>query len=83
MAFAESGFAQFIASGFGRALRIVAGLALIGWGFTHRDQIAGMVLMGVGLLPLATGAFDWCLLSPLFGGPLSGRAIRSARRPPR
>ena len=81
MAFAESGFAQFISSGAGRVVRIIAGLALIWWGFSHRDATIGIVLMVIGLAPLAAGLFDLCLLSPLFGGPLSGGAIRSCRRP--
>lgn len=80
MAFAESGFAQFISSGAGRVLRIIAGVALIGWGFSRRHETIGIVLMVIGVAPLAAGLFDLCLLSPLFGGPLSGRAIRSCRR---
>ena len=81
MAFAESGFAQFISSGAGRAIRILAGLALIWWGYTNRSSALGIALMIVGVAPLAAGLFDLCLLSPLFGGPLSGAAIRSCRRP--
>lgn len=81
MRFAESAFAQFIASGAGRLLRVVVGLALIAWGFSLRDTGAGLALMAVGLVPLAAGAFDLCLLSPLLGGPLSGQKIRAARTP--
>ncbi len=80
MSFARSGFAQFIASGLGRLVRIVAGLALIGWGYTNYPNTGGIALMIVGLVPLAAGVFDLCLISPLLGGPLSGRRIRSARR---
>jgi hypothetical protein len=78
MAFAQSAFAQFFASSAGRVLRVVAGLALIGSGYTLRGQTSGLVLMVVGLVPLLAGAFDVCLLSPLFGGPMSGRAIRAS-----
>jgi hypothetical protein len=56
----------------------VAGLALIGVGFSLRESDAGIVLMIVGLVPLAAGVFDFCLLSPLLGGPLGGRRIRAA-----
>ena len=80
MSFARSGFAQFIASGLGRLVRIVAGLALIGWGYTNYPSTGGIALMIVGLVPLAAGVFDLCLISPLLGGPLSGRRIRLARR---
>lgn len=77
MSFAQSAFAQFIASGAGRLVRIVAGIALIGGGFSMRDGTAGVVMMVAGLVPLAAGVFDLCLLSPLLGGPLSGRRIRA------
>lgn len=80
MAFAQSGFAQFIASGAGRALRIVAGIGLIAWGYSISETTAGAVLMIVGLVPLAAGAFDLCLLSPLLGGPLAGAKIRASGR---
>ena len=45
----------------------VQGLALgrKGWG-----------LSVAGLLPLAMGAFDWCLLSPLQGLPFKGSQLR-------
>ena len=68
-------FAQFMASGAGRALRAVAGIALI---------VVGAVLGGawwglgaVGLVFVAVGVFDVCLLAPLFGQPLSGKQVRS------
>ncbi len=77
MSFQESGFVRFMASAAGRGLRIVAGLGLIGWGYTMRDQTSGAVLMLVGLLPLAAGIFDFCLLAPLFGAPFSGKKIRT------
>jgi len=32
--------------------------------------------MVAGLVPLAAGAFDWCLISALLGGPISGARIR-------
>jgi len=78
MAFVTSGFAQFMSSGAGRAGRVVTGLALIGWGYLHRDAGSGLAFMLVGLLPLAAGLLDICVLGPLFGGPLSGSAIRAA-----
>ena len=43
-------------------LRILAGLALVGWGFyTHNEWSA------VGFLPLVTGLFGWCPLYSSFG----------------
>ena len=41
----------------------------------------GRGLAAVGLVPLATGAFDWCLLAPLIGLPFEGPALRHALGP--
>ena len=79
MSFAQSGFAQFMASTAGRITRIVVGLALIGWGYVNRAETTGIVLMIVGLVPLLAGAFDVCVLSGLLGGPLSGARIRESK----
>ena len=68
--FGQSGFAKFMSGPAGRLLRVVAGLALIGWGYGQRDTTLGMVLMVVGLVPLAAGVFNLCLISALLGGPL-------------
>ncbi|MFO1183534.1 MAG: DUF2892 domain-containing protein [Bauldia sp.] len=76
MRFAETGFAQFLASMSGRVLRALAGIALIAVGAAFRDTGWGLALVAVGLVPLAAGVFDVCLLSPLLGGPLSGAHIR-------
>jgi hypothetical protein len=73
--FGRSGFALFINSGVGRLARIIVGLGLIGWGYTQRGSTTGLVLMAVGLIPLAAGAFHLCLISALLGGPLSGARI--------
>ena len=72
-------FVQFMASGFGRGLRIVAGLAIIGGGvylLTVGSIVAGIILAVVGLVPFLAGAFDYCILAPLFGYPLSGAKAR-------
>ena len=80
MVFAQSGLAQFLASGAGRTVRAVAGLALIWWGFSHRTDAIGILVMLVGVVPLAAGVFDFCVLSVALGGPFSGAAIRAARK---
>jgi hypothetical protein len=74
--FGRSGFARFVNSPAGRVARVVVGLALIGWGYTRRGGASGVVLMVAGLIPLAAGLFDWCLISALLGGPVSGARIR-------
>jgi hypothetical protein len=79
--FARSGFAQFMASPAGRVLRVVAGVGMVAGGVILREDgttTGGTVLAAAGLVPLSAGALDLCWLSPLFGGPLRGDAIRSA-----
>jgi Inner membrane protein YgaP-like, transmembrane domain len=68
-------FPKFMASSAGRAARIIAGLALL---------VIGGILGGgwwalaiVGLVPLAAGALDVCLLNALFHKPLSGKVVRA------
>ncbi|HEY6898640.1 MAG TPA: DUF2892 domain-containing protein [Rhodocyclaceae bacterium] len=48
--------------GIDRALRIVAGLALIAWAL-----MGGPVWAWIGIVPLATGAISFCPLYPLLG----------------
>jgi hypothetical protein len=75
--FGQSAFARFINSPTGRVVRIVAGIVLIAWGYTNVGSGIGLAIMLVGIVPLAAGVFDWCLVSALLGGPLSGARIRS------
>jgi len=72
------GFVKFMASTAGRILRVVAGLALVYVGYFVIKGVGGDVLAVVGLAPIAAGVFDFCLLAPLFGAPLSGKAIRKS-----
>ena len=73
--FGKSGFAKFINSPAGRIARIVVGLALIVWGYTS----GGIVFIIIGLIPLAAGALDLCLISALLGGPISGKKLRDPK----
>ena len=71
------GFAQFMSSGLGRGLRIVAGIVLMVVGLAVVGGTGGIVLAVIGLVPLLAGIFDVCLLAPLFGAPLKGVDVRS------
>ncbi len=73
------GFSKFMASTAGRAIPVIAGVALIGVG----GLLGGgwWVLAAVGLVPLAAGALDICLFNVPFGQPLSGKAVRASWRP--
>lgn len=64
----------FMSSTAGRALRIVAGLALIVIGLAVVGGTGGVILAVVGLVPLYAGAANVCLLGPLLGSDLRGTA---------
>jgi len=70
-------FVTFMASTAGRAVRIIAGAALIAWGVLGLGGATGAIVAVVGAVPLLAGLFDFCVFAPLFGAPLSGPKIRS------
>ncbi len=70
------GFATFMAGTTGRVIRAVAGLVLIAIGLLM-GSTTGYVIAAIGLLPLAAGAFDFCLVAPLAGLPFKGKDVRN------
>lgn len=56
----------------GRGVRIIAGLALIILGFSIGGT-AGWIVGIVGLVPLALGLTNRCLISRLIGAPFKGQ----------
>lgn len=74
----SNAFAVFMASATGRLLRVVAGLALIGWGWTMHEQTVGIVLIVVGFVPLLAGVFNVCLIAPIIGAPFAGKDAHGA-----
>ncbi len=71
---------QFLASMNGRVLRAVAGIILIVLGVAVVGGTAGWIIAIVGLIPLAAGVFDFCVMAPLMGFPFWGRDIRQRTR---
>lgn len=69
------GFVAFMSSTAGRATRVFAGVALIVVGAV----VGGgwLALAVVGVVFVAVGVFDVCLLAPLFKQPFSGKAVRA------
>ncbi len=67
--------ARFMASTFGRGIRIVFGVALIAFGIVL-GGFGGWALAAFGLLPLATGALNVCPVSPFIGAPFRGSCAR-------
>jgi hypothetical protein len=43
------------------------------YGLTQMAGTGGIALAVVGLVPIAAGVFNFCLLGPLFGVTLMGR----------
>jgi len=70
------GFARFMSRPYGRILRIVAGVALIGAGL-YVQGIWGLILGVVGAVPLLAGVFDVCIFALLLGAPFSGSKVRT------
>jgi len=70
-------FIDFLGSQPGRVVRVVAGGALIATGILLGG--GWLTLSVVGLVPLAAGAFDFCLLGPIFRLPFVGSKFRAAR----
>jgi hypothetical protein len=70
---------KFLASPTGRAVRVIAGVALVLWGVMGLGGATGIVVALIGLVPLLAGLFDFCVFAPLFGAPLSGPKIRAVK----
>jgi hypothetical protein len=68
-------FARFMAGPVGRAIRIVAGLALMLAGLFFVGGTGGTWMAAVGAVPLVEGTFNFCLFAPLFGGPFLGNKL--------
>jgi hypothetical protein len=71
-------FAVFMASPTGRSIRVIAGLALMAWGWSMHERTTGIILMVVGLVPLLAGVFNVCLIAPIIGVPFAGKDARRA-----
>jgi hypothetical protein len=67
-------FLDFMSTGPGRVVRVAIGIALIVLGAAIGG--AGWALAAFGLLPLATGVFNVCPISPLVGRSWRGNACR-------
>lgn len=74
------GFVAFMSSAYGRAVRIFAGVLLVGVGLAllaSNTLVLGALLIAFGVVFVAVGVFDVCLLAPLFGQPMSGSKVRA------
>lgn len=67
---------KFMATTYGRIIRVVVGIALVAWGLLGLSGTAGIIIAVIGLVPLLAGIFDVCVFAPLFGNPFKGKEIR-------
>ena len=67
-----SPFAEWMATPLGRGLRVAFGAVLIFVGLRMVQGVAGTVIALAGILPIATGVLNICLIGPLLGAPLRG-----------
>ena len=63
---------KFMASPVGRGARIILGLVLIVLGFGVIGGTGGIALGVVGVVPIAMGVLNACILAPVFGCSLRG-----------
>ncbi|OGZ67450.1 MAG: hypothetical protein A3D35_00480 [Candidatus Staskawiczbacteria bacterium RIFCSPHIGHO2_02_FULL_34_9] len=80
--FNQNVFSKFINSGWGKTFRIVAGLCFLIVGYIYRDSFLGIASMIWSIFPLSAGIFDWCYISAVLGGPISGAKIRNNQSTP-
>jgi len=67
---------KFLGSEAGRILRGLAGLVLIALAIWAVSGTWQWVLLIIGLVPLAAGLLDFCLIAPLFNLPFLGDRLR-------
>ena len=65
-------FAKMMATMPGRAVRAIAGIALILVGLLVIGGTAGIIVAVIGVAPLYAGLTNICLIAPIIGAPLSG-----------
>ncbi len=68
---------QVLSGTAGRGVRVVVGLGLVAIGVWLVGGIAGWVLAVIGLVPIAAGVFDFCVLAPFFGLGFKGPDVRA------
>jgi hypothetical protein len=68
----SSWFERFMASAYGRLIRIGIGIALIAAGLTVVPGVAGWIIAALGLVPVSAGVFGLCPIAPIWGGHFIG-----------
>lgn len=66
-------FVEFMRSVAGRILRIALGLVILWFALTQMAAPWSWVVALIGLVPIAAGVFNFCVLGPLLGVDFWGR----------
>lgn len=66
-------FAKFMAGPIGRGVRVVAGLVLVLLGLVSIGGVGGIIVAALGLVAVAAGAFNFCLIAPIIKAPFFGK----------
>lgn len=61
------GLIKFMTGTMGRLTRIALGLVLIVWGVYYSNITPNWIFIIIGIIPLAAGIFNFCLIAPIFG----------------
>ena len=77
--FNATGFSRWVNGPSGRAFRLLAGAAWLGFGLVFLGHWWGIAAMAWSVLPLSAGIFDVCWISAALGGPLRGKSIRAGQ----
>lgn len=70
-------FVKFMTSSAGRVARIILGIAVIALGQLVVQGTIGTVMSVVGLIPIAGGLLDFCLIGKALGYPFKGSETRA------
>ena len=70
------GIVCFLAGTAGRVIRVLIGVVLIWLGWSGHSFV-GYVIAIIGLVPLAAGVFDFCVVAKIMGLPFSGKGVRA------
>jgi ABC-type multidrug transport system permease subunit len=70
-------FARFMASPIGRIARVLLGIALILIGLFAIEGTWGTIIAIIGVIPVAAGIANVCLIGPLIGAPFRGSDLGS------
>lgn len=70
-------FVRFMTSTAGRLARVVLGLVIIALGQFVVQGTPGLIMTIVGLIPIAGGLLDFCVIGAVLGYPFKGSEARA------